>query len=74
MGSQKPESSGSLATPVHLRRSGSLSLDPDSFKTTNGADTESGNQKLQMICSSDEHLKCPFGTFRHFAKKKKKQF
>lgn len=43
MGSQKPESSGRLATPVHLRRSGSLSLDPDSFKTTNCTNIESGN-------------------------------
>ncbi|CAG10712.1 unnamed protein product, partial [Tetraodon nigroviridis] len=67
-GSQKPESSGSPTAPVHLRRSGSLSLDPDSFKTTTCTDTESGNHQLQMICSSNEHLKCPFGTCNHSAK------
>lgn len=71
MGSRKPESSGSLATPVHLRRSGSLSLDPHSFKSTNGADTDSGNQKLQMICSSDEHLKNALSEHLDIEQKKK---
>lgn len=68
MGFEQPESSGSLATPVHLRRSGSLSLDPGSFKATQCPDTESGNHYLQMICLSKEHLKCAFGTFRRMAK------
>uniref|UniRef100_H3DJB5 TOG domain-containing protein n=1 Tax=Tetraodon nigroviridis TaxID=99883 RepID=H3DJB5_TETNG len=39
-----------------------------SFKTTTCTDTESGNHQLQMICSSNEHLKCPFGTCNHSAK------
>ncbi|XP_023140257.2 TOG array regulator of axonemal microtubules protein 1 [Amphiprion ocellaris] len=36
----KPQSSRRRESPVHLRRSGSLNLDPDIFKTTNFSDPD----------------------------------
>ncbi|XP_051247473.1 TOG array regulator of axonemal microtubules protein 1 isoform X2 [Dicentrarchus labrax] len=47
--SQKPQSSRSRASPARLRRSGSLNLDPDIFKTTNFSDPDVVAPKGRML-------------------------
>lgn len=43
---QKPPSSRRRASPARIRRSGSLNLDPDIFKTTNFSDPDVGKEKF----------------------------
>ncbi|TKS86553.1 TOG array regulator of axonemal microtubules protein 1 [Collichthys lucidus] len=45
----KPQSSRSRASPARLRRSGSLNLDPDIFKTTNFSDPDIVTPKGRML-------------------------
>lgn len=44
--SPKPKSSQRRASPTRLRRSGSLNLDPDIFKSTNFSDLDVGKKSL----------------------------
>lgn len=43
---QKPQSSRRRVSPARLRRSGSLNLEPDIFKTTDFTDTDVGKKEL----------------------------
>ncbi|XP_071377812.1 TOG array regulator of axonemal microtubules protein 1 [Centroberyx affinis] len=46
---QKPQSSRRRESPARLRRSGSLDLDPDIFKTTNFSDPDSVAPKARIL-------------------------
>lgn len=46
---QKPQSSRRRASPARLRRSGSLNLDPDIFKSTNFSDSDAVAPKGRML-------------------------
>ncbi|XP_028252223.1 TOG array regulator of axonemal microtubules protein 1 isoform X2 [Parambassis ranga] len=46
---QKPQSSRRRESPAHLRRSGSLNLDPDIFKTTNFSSPDGVAPKGRML-------------------------
>ncbi|XP_051941985.1 TOG array regulator of axonemal microtubules protein 1-like [Hippocampus zosterae] len=47
--SQTPQTSRRRISPARLRRSGSLNLDPDIFKTTNFTESDSGLSKGHML-------------------------
>ncbi|XP_037342857.2 TOG array regulator of axonemal microtubules protein 1 isoform X2 [Pungitius pungitius] len=49
---QKPQSSRRRDSPARLRRSGSLNLDPDIFKTTNFSDPDVGAPKGRLLSSN----------------------
>nr|XP_040054780.1 TOG array regulator of axonemal microtubules protein 1 isoform X2 [Gasterosteus aculeatus aculeatus] len=49
---QKPQSSRRRESPARLRRSGSLNLDPDIFKSTNFSDPDVGAPKGRLLSSN----------------------
>lgn len=68
--SQKPQSSQRRASPARLRRSGSLNLDPDIFKSTNFSDLDVGKESLAktvLLILTKVH---PFLKFLHTTAKR----